>query len=995
MVVRFYCFISLVTLLLCVGAFVPLRAQPDLRVTRVTTTWPRVEIDVAARCDGAVMSGFDASDFTLTEDGAPVTDFTVDCPPHDQQCTTAVVLLFDVSGSMMGSGIAGAKLAGHRYVDEMRHALDEAAVITFSSTVRTWQPTTRYKPLLHNAVDSLDAFGATALWDGLYAAVLEVAGRTNVDARAVIVLSDGQDNASQRSPGEVRDLAMSKGVRIFAAHLGSGTYSDLESLAANTGGEYIRTPNAGQLAAIYAEYAQTIFQCFRRCTVRYESRCADGGRRDLVLRMPVLCGTGATAQGFFQAPGDTVGRPFLPMRLSSTHSMARRDITVHLSLAQQVEHTILYPSRLRIAYDTASLELRNVDVPAVSLIRGVRIGWQHTPGLVQIQTFDPALMHGSGELFELAFRTRDTEDTVCSQVELLLWEVTEGCLQPAVAAGEVCVYPWRDEPLVSCDVSPRVELEWRPARHDYVPSPFTVFARFDNNGSAAAKNGMFVVEYDRTALRRIRPDHDTIMYSSADVVPGSHAAVAWDFEALHRGDAATVPVCIRAQFDNHPDVFCCSAVEIPPAGPVLLCSVSAPVISAVPNRGEYDPMPFAVTVSVTNTGRSAADSVGVRLVVPPDLALLSGETEVKYLNPLTLDPQGQRELRWMLAHAPVPVRRQYLVEAWAFCPGADSSRCEVVVTVPALQVMDFRVPLQRSGPLEFCEGESVTLDAGTGYDRYEWSSGDSTRLLTVRRSGTYFCVLSLGGRRGYSDTLLVTAHPRPRPRLVTEGSLPLCPGDTLWIDAGADYAAYSWSNGLAVRRFPATRIGTYYVDVTDAYGCSGRSDSITVTMFPAASIPVIVRSGDVLETAEAATWQWRRYGSDVPGATARTYTLAETGIYTVRITDNNGCVAISDPFIVNVLGVEDVLPRVFKLHSAWPNPFRDRIEVAFTLERPATVRIALTDLLGREVAVREEYIPDAGDCHRTLLPVSLSPGVYLLVLEAEGRRALRFMTLLR
>ncbi|MBR9976007.1 MAG: VWA domain-containing protein, partial [Bacteroidetes bacterium] len=745
MVARFSCFVSLVALLLCTGASVTLRAQPQLLITRVSTDWPRVEIDIAARCDGALQSGFDASAFTLTEDGVPVTDFTVDCPPHDQQCTTVVALLFDVSGSMLGPGIDGAKLAGHRYIDEMRYALDETAVIAFSSTVRAWQPTTRYKPLLHNAVDSLVAGGATALWDGLHAAVLEAAGRTNADARAVIVLSDGQDNASQRTPAEVRDLALRHDVRIFAAHLGGSTYADLEILAAETGGEYIRTPNAGQLAAIYADWAQTIFQCFRRCTLRYESRCADGGQRDLVLRLPGLCGKGAAATGAFTAPGDTIGRPFLPMRLSSTHSMARRDITVQLSLAQQVEHTNLYPSQLRLRYDTASLELRKVDVPAVSLIRGVRWSWQQGPGLVQIQTLDPALMHGSGELFELTFRTRDTEDTLCSQVALDTWTGAEGCLQPAVAAGEVCVYPWRDEPLVSCDVSPSVTLGWRPARQDYVPSPFTVFARFDNNGSTTAKNGMFVVEYDRASLRRVRPDHDTIMYSAADVVPGSHAAVAWDFEALHRGDAATVPVCIRAQFDNHPDVFCCSGVEVPAAGPVLLCSVAAPVISAIPNRGEYDPMPFPVTVTVTNTGRSAADSVRLRLVVPPDLALYSGEPEVKMLNPFRLDPQAQGTLHWMLAHGPTPLRRQYVVEAWAFSPGADSTRCEVVVTIPALEVLDFRVLLQRSGPLEFCEGESVTLNPGTGYDRYEWSNGDSTRLLTVRASGTYSCVLFLGG----------------------------------------------------------------------------------------------------------------------------------------------------------------------------------------------------------------------------------------------------------
>ena len=123
MVFRFFSVLSLAaSLLLATIAPVSLRAQPDLRILRVTTAWPRVEIDVAARCDGALLSGFDATDFTLTEDGAPVTDFTVDCPPHDQSCRTAVVLLFDVSGSMMGSSIAGAKLpsSGKRRMEPVR-----------------------------------------------------------------------------------------------------------------------------------------------------------------------------------------------------------------------------------------------------------------------------------------------------------------------------------------------------------------------------------------------------------------------------------------------------------------------------------------------------------------------------------------------------------------------------------------------------------------------------------------------------------------------------------------------------------------------------------------------------------------------------------------------------------------------------------------------------------------------------------------------------------
>ncbi|MBE0642911.1 MAG: T9SS type A sorting domain-containing protein [Bacteroidetes bacterium] len=92
---------------------------------------------------------------------------------------------------------------------------------------------------------------------------------------------------------------------------------------------------------------------------------------------------------------------------------------------------------------------------------------------------------------------------------------------------------------------------------------------------------------------------------------------------------------------------------------------------------------------------------------------------------------------------------------------------------------------------------------------------------------------------------------------------------------------------------------------------------------------------------------------------------------------------------------EQPAPARFELHSVYPNPFRDRVDVAFTVRGPGTMRIALSDLLGREVAAREETITGPGLYHRTLPTTTLPPGAYMLTLEAGGEREMKIVTHLR
>ena len=70
--------------------------------------------------------------------------------------------------------------------------------------------------------------------------------------------------------------------------------------------------------------------------------------------------------------------------------------------------------------------------------------------------------------------------------------------------------------------------------------------------------------------------------------------------------------------------------------------------------------------------------------------------------------------------------------------------------------------------------------------------------------------------------------------------------------------------------------------------------------------------------------------------------------------------------------------------SVGPNPARGDATVRFTLDRAQDVRVALYDVLGREVAVVADGTFGAGEQTAAVPTAGLPAGVYVLRLQAEG-----------
>jgi|GEM_PF-525222 len=190
---------------------------------------------------------------------------------------------------------------------------------------------------------------------------------------------------------------------------------------------------------------------------------------------------------------------------------------------------------------------------------------------------------------------------------------------------------------------------------------------------------------------------------------------------------------------------------------------------------------------------------------------------------------------------------------------------------------------------DFCEGDMVTLDAGSGYSSYSWSDGSTSQTITVSTSDTYSVTATSSDGCTTMDDIVLTFHALPMVDLGSASAL--CDGQSTTLDAGSGFASYMWSDGSTNQMLTVTASGDYSVMVTDANGCEGTD---TTNVFVAAN-PSVDLGGDQAacegdsRTLDAgagfASYLW----SD--GSTNQTLEVSVEGTFSVTVTDANGCTA--------------------------------------------------------------------------------------------------------
>lgn len=222
----------------------------DLVVFNVTVTDSR----------GREVSGLKAADFQIYEDGhvQNIKLFRAEDAP------ATVGLIIDNSGSMRDKR-ADVTKAALAFVDASNPA-DEMFVLEFNENVYTGLPLsiafTSDAGMIRSALLGRLPSGLTALYDALYAGIEHLKQGTR-DRKALVVLSDGGDNASHRKLDDVLQIAKRSSATMYTVGIYDETDLDrnpgvLKKIAQQSGGRAYFPESLTRLDQVWRDIAGRI-----------------------------------------------------------------------------------------------------------------------------------------------------------------------------------------------------------------------------------------------------------------------------------------------------------------------------------------------------------------------------------------------------------------------------------------------------------------------------------------------------------------------------------------------------------------------------------------------------------------------------------------------------------------------------------------------------------------------------------------------------------------
>lgn len=208
--------------------------------------------------DGQPVQGLVADAFAVALNGAKTPVSAVN-QGLDSSLGIAVVMTLDVSASMQGAKLEQAKTAAQTFLQSLGPE-DSVAVVTFANTVDVRQQFTTDRAAAAAAIDQLtpSPAGGTKLYDATAVSV-NLATQSGQSRRAVVLLSDGIDNASGILPNQTLAAVGPAGVPVFSIGLGGATdVSYLNGLAQNSGGSFAGTASPEGLAQLYQQVGELL-----------------------------------------------------------------------------------------------------------------------------------------------------------------------------------------------------------------------------------------------------------------------------------------------------------------------------------------------------------------------------------------------------------------------------------------------------------------------------------------------------------------------------------------------------------------------------------------------------------------------------------------------------------------------------------------------------------------------------------------------------------------
>jgi Ca-activated chloride channel family protein len=201
--------------------------------------------------EGRLVKGLARDEFAVTEDGVPqeLTSFE-----FAESLPLSLGIVIDGSGSMQQSMPIVHQAASEFAQKLVSKEKDQGFVIEFRERPTLLASLTNRSLDLERAIAETHASGATALYDAVVMALYQF--RATPGRKAIVVLTDGDDNHSWTDYATLRRYARSAGVPIFfiglkLSILDTGIKSRMNELAADTGAEAFFISKADAIPEVY------------------------------------------------------------------------------------------------------------------------------------------------------------------------------------------------------------------------------------------------------------------------------------------------------------------------------------------------------------------------------------------------------------------------------------------------------------------------------------------------------------------------------------------------------------------------------------------------------------------------------------------------------------------------------------------------------------------------------------------------------------------------
>src|SRR5882724_179751 len=261
----------------------PVVVHTDLVTLRATVTDAK----------GNYVLGLEKSAFTIQDNDSPqkITAFS------DEDTPVSVAVVFDVSGSMSEAKIAQAKQALAGFI-QTSHPLDEFFLVSFNSQAHLLLDRSRDGDAVLNKFTYVQPGGNTALYDALYLGLERVTHGT-FPRRAILLITDGEDNNSRYTFKEVRRRLQESDVSIYSIGIREGLLRtsaavaaemDLRNLATISGGETFFPRNSLQMDEAFERIALELRHQYS-IGYRPENFVPDGKWHRLKVRVTQANGT--------------------------------------------------------------------------------------------------------------------------------------------------------------------------------------------------------------------------------------------------------------------------------------------------------------------------------------------------------------------------------------------------------------------------------------------------------------------------------------------------------------------------------------------------------------------------------------------------------------------------------------------------------------------------------------------------------------------------------